>query len=191
MSIHINFNNIGNQIKRGFEQLPQQIAHVPDQLQHAGLDPHAIQDWIHHETDAVLHAAADEIAGAAFRESVTAARAFKERVESLRNDRPDLADAIDGVAIQISLSVMSLTYENFMKRAEDICNLLDQQSQGFQFRRSTIKHVIGITHPDKITFNISGELFTSVLSAGIGIDVPQILAVELMDMALEAAGVPE
>lgn len=189
MSIHINWNNLGHDIQRGFQQLPQQIAHVPDQLQHAGLDPHAVQDWVRHEVKAVMQGAAGEVAGIAFRKSAEFARSFYNQMQGLRQSKPDLATAIDGVGIDISLSILTLHYEGFMGRAEGLCNLLDQQAQNFQFRRSTVRWILENTGPTGITIGISGELFTSALSAGIGINAPLALAIELVDIALEHAGI--
>lgn len=187
MGIHINFNDI----RRGFEHIPQQIAHVPDEIKRAGLDPHAVQDWIHHEAQSVLQAAGGEVAGIAFHESAAFARGLHEKLSALRESKPDLASAIDEVGISLTLSVVTLTYSGFMGRAEGLCRLLDQQSQGFVFNRSSVRWILENTGPTEISLSISGELFTSALGAGVGLTAPLALAVELVDLALEKAGVPE
>ena len=192
MGIRINFNKLGHQIQQGFEHLPQEIAHVPQQIQQqTGIDPHAIQDWIHHEVDQVLQAGAKEVAEVAFKESAKAARALYGGMQKLRDSKPDLATAIDGVSVQVTLSVLTMTYDGFMHRAEGLCNLLEAQSKNFAFTRQSVRWIIENTGPTAISLNVEGELFTSALSAGIQIDAPLALAVELIDMALEAAGVSE
>lgn len=191
MSIHINFGQIGNQIRQGFEHLPQQIAHVPHELERAGLDPNAIQDWIHHETQEVLQSAAGEVASLAFKKSAELARSFYNEMQALRNSKPDLADAIDEVGIEVSLSIITFKYHGFMARAEGLCNLLDEQAQVFALTRSFIRNILVNTGPTEIDVSVSGELFTSALSAGFSIHAPLALAVELIDTALEKAGLPE
>ena len=126
-----------------------------------------------------------------FRTSADFADALYGRLQSLRQTRPDLVEAIDSVSIPISLSVLSLEYDGFMGRAEGLCRLLKEQAAHFQFNRHSIKWILNNTGPSKIGVNLSGELFTSVFSFSIGVNMPLALGVEIVDLALEKAGVPE
>ena len=179
MSLHIDFHRLD----------PRHIGH---EVQHvANMGPEQLQRFVHDEFNHLVHEGATEIARMAFKESAAFARKLKTRMEQLRLEKPELTDAIDGVTITVNLSVITFTYDNFMHRAEGLCNLLDHQSQAFTFDRRSVKWVMENTGPSRIGLAVSGELFTSAISAGIGVDAPLALAVELVDMALEAAGVPE
>lgn len=173
----LNFNDI----RRKFEHIPQDL----------GIDPHAIQDTIRGEFQHIMSEMASPVAKQVFKTSAHFADALYGRFQSLRQSKPELADAIDGVSIPISLSVINLEYDGFMRRAEGLCRLLIEQSEHWQFNRHSVKWLINNTGPDKIGINLSGELFTSVFSFSIGVNMPLALGVEIVDLALEKAGVPE
>ena len=178
--VHAESLNFGD-IKRRFEHIPQDL----------GIDPHKIVDAIRGEFQHILVEGAVPIAKKIFKTSAEFATALYHHLESVRADYPDLSDEIDKVAIPISLSVVNLEYEGFMRRAEGLCRLLSEQADHFQFNRHSIKWIINNTGPNKIGITLSGELFSSVLSFSIGVNMSSKLAAEIVDVALEKAGVPE
>lgn len=191
MSIRINFNKIGHDIRKGFEHIPQEIAHVPNQLQRLGVDPHHLQDWIHHETQEVILSAADEVAEVAFKKSAAAANAAYQWLKALESRKPNLIDAINEVSIGVGFSIVNFSYKGFYTRAEGLCKLLVDQSNDFHMDRTGVRNLLVNTGPTEIGINISGELFTSLASASFSIQAPLLVAVELVDWALEETGVPE
>ena len=179
-TVHAESLNFGD-IKRRFEHIPQDL----------GIDPHKIVDAIRGEFQHILVEGAVPVAKKIFKTSAEFATALYHHLESVRADYPDLSDEIDKVGIPISLSVVNLEYEGFMRRAEGLCRLLSEQADHFQFNRHSIKWLINNTGPDKIGITLSGELFSSVLSFSIGVNMSSKLAAEIVDVALAKAGLPE
>ena len=162
------------------------------------LDPHRVQESLHAVPDELKHVvkdeflhAAGEAAEIAFRKSAQLADASYRHLSQLRQSKPDLVEAIDGVWIDVSMSIVTFHYEGFYGRAEGLCRVLKQQSEHFQLRRSTVRWLLENTGPTTFAFNISGELFTSAISAGVGFGGPLAVMVELLDLGLEHLGVPE
>ena len=193
MSINLNvFNNLGNQIRSGFEHLPQNIAHIPQQVEQAtGINPEDIRTWILHEVGDVLTHTAGDVAKGAFKTSAGLAQGIYDKLQELESERPELVDAINKVAMPISLSVVNMKYDNFYGRAEGLCRVLTEQAQKFEFNRHSIKWILENTGPTEIGVTLSGQLFTSLIAFSIGLECPLELAIELVDIALEKAGVPE
>ena len=179
-SVHAAGLNFGD-IKRRFEHIPQNL----------GIDPHAIQDAIRGELQHILQEVASPIAKKMFQTSAHFAQAVYEHLTALRVSNPELVGEIDAVSIPISLSVIHMEYSGFYHRAEGLCRLLLEQSEHFQFNRHSVKWIINNTGPTKIGVNFSAELFTSALSFSIGVNMSSTLAAEIVDIALEKAGVPE
>ena len=166
-------------IKRTFE-------HIPDQF-----SPQGIQDAIRGEFQQLLSSAAGQIAKEAFKRSAGMAKKTYDSLKAFRESKPDLVEAIDELGISVTLSVITLHYDAFYGRAEGLTRLLTEQSQHFQFNRHSIRWIIENTGPKSVDVNVSGELFTSAFSAGVGIHAPLALMVALVDEALAHAGVPE
>ena len=176
--VHAESLNFGD-IKRTFE-------HIPDQF-----SPQGIQDAIRGEFQQLLSSAAGQIAKEAFKRSAGMAQKTYNSLKAFRESKPDLVEAIDGLGISVTLSVITLHYDGFYGRAEGLTRLLNEQSQHFQFNRHSIRWIIQNTGPKSVDVNVSGELFTSAFSAGVGIHAPLALMVALVDEALAHAGVPE
>ena len=179
-AVHVESLNFGD-IKRTFEHIPQNI----------GIDPNHIIDSIRGEFQHILSETAAPVAKQAFRTSAAVAAAVYEKFQSLEQSKPALVDAINAFALPASLSVVQMEYDGFYRRAEGLCRLLTEQSEHFQFNRHAIRWVLENTGPSKIGVNFSGELFTSVFSFSIGGTMPWALGVEIVDVILEKAGVPE
>ena len=171
-----------------FNDLKRKFQHIPQDL---GIDPNALQNAIRGEFQHIMSEMASPVAKQIFRTSADFAGALYGRFQSLRVSKPELADAIDGVSIPVSLSVVNMEYGGFMTRAEGLCRLLKEQSEHFQFNRHSIKWILKNTGPDKVGVTLSGELFTSVFSFSIGVNMPWDLGIEIVDLALERMGVPE
>ena len=191
MSIFDNIRHGFEQIPQGFQHLPDHLQHIPDELKKAGMDIEKVQEWVHHECVTVLEAAAEEFAKRALREGSEAAKKLYDALTTLRNNRPDLVDAIDEVGFSVSLSAVTLNYDRFYSRAEGLCRVLNGLINTFEFRRSHIKTVVKNTGPTSIAFNINAEVFSSLLSIGAGTQIPLALGVELLDLVLAEVGVPE
>ena len=170
--------SIFDKIKKGFEHLPQELQHVPQQLQHAGLDPHSIQNWIHEEFEHGLQYVADKAAKEALRQSSELANKIYSKLTELKQSHPNLVDEIDDVSIDVSLSIVTMSYDKFYSRAAGLTKVLADAHNNFKLSRSFIRTLIKNTGPTRITFSISGELFTSAVSAGLQCGIPLALGVE-------------
>ena len=178
--VHAESLSLGD-IKRTFEHIPQQL----------NIDPNHIIDSIRGEFQHILSETAAPVAKTAFKVSAAIAGGLYERFQRLEQARPDLVAAINDFSLPASLSVISMEYDGFYKRAKGLCRLLAEQADHFQFNRHSIKWILENTGPTKIGVNLSGELFTSVFSFSIGGVMPWALGVEIVDVILEKAGVPE
>ena len=191
MSIFGNIRHGFEQIPQGFQHLPDHLQHIPDELKKAGVDLGELQQWVHHECVTVLETAAEEFAKRALREGAEAATKLYNALSNLRSKRPDLADAIDEVPFYLGLSAVTLNYDRFYSRAEGLCKILNNLKESFEFRRSNIKTVALNTGPTSVSFDVSAELFSSLISIKAGTQIPLALGVELMDLVLAEVGVPE
>lgn len=169
------FSDIGDK----FKQIPHD------------LDPNRIRDLIRSEFQEVLHSSASQIARQAFRQSASLANKTYQQLKAFREEHADLVEAVDTLAISVSLSVITLHYDGFYGRAEGLTRLLSTQAEHFDFNRHSVRWIIENTGPKSIDININGELFTSAFSAGVGIHGERSFLVELVDTALEHVGVPE
>ena len=131
------------------------------------------------------------VAKQAFQTSASFAEELYHDFQSLEQEDPGLVDAINLVSIPISISVINFKYSGFYKRAKGLTRLLMEQSQHFQFNRHSVRWIMENTGPDEIGVNISGELFTSIFSFSIGVEMPLSLGVRVVDLALKKAGLPE
>ena len=185
-------------IEHAFHPVGQAVAHfdpaqaakaIEAHIQHEVLEkiPSQVHGAIKSELLDVGEAAAKE----AFRFSCELARKTYNKLGALRSSRPDLVSDIDLVSMTVSLSVVTLEYSGFYSRAEGLCNLLDQMHQNFKLRRSFVKNLIINSGPTSANITVSGEIFTSAISAGAGITVPISLLAELVDLALAEVGIPE
>ena len=172
--------NFGD-IKRTFQNVPKNL----------GIDPRMLQDSIRGEFQHIITEMAAPIAKQAFRTSAGLAKKTYESMKRFKESKPNLVEAINELGISVSLSVITLHYNGFYTRAEGLCRLLEEQASHFQFNRHSIRWILSNTGPDSIDINISGELFTSAFSAGVGVHAPLDLMIELVDEALAHAGVAE
>lgn len=158
----------------------------------------AVGDGVKHElphlaeqaVKSALAEGGEAIAKEALSLSAKGARALYGKLHALRESRADLYDAIDEVGFQVSISVVTFSYARFMGRAAGLCDLLDRIARDQVLKRSTVKYLLLNSGPEELHIHISGQLFTTAISAGIGISVPFALGVELVDMALAELGVP-
>ena len=178
--VHAESFNFGD-IKRQFQHIPQDL----------GIDPHQIVDAIRGELQHVLTEAAGPIAKVAFKKSAEYAKKTYDTLTSWKANHSELVSAIDTLGISVSLSVVTLHYDGFYGRAEGLTRLLSEQADHFQFNRHSIRWIIKNTGPKSVDINLSGELFTSAFSAGVGVHGEIDLLVALVDEALAHMGIPE
>lgn len=176
----------------GFKHLPQEIAHVPDQLQKAtGIDPHEIEEWIRHSAVNTIHSIADAATETGLDTFADGLQASYDFLKDKEVRFPNLIDQINEVEVYVGLSVITLHYSGFYARAEGLCKLLKQQAQGLKLTRNTIRWIIENTGPTKISCDVDVEFLTSAFGIRGGINAPMALAVEIVDVVLEKVGVPE
>lgn len=171
-----------------FSDLRRSVQHIPQDL---GIDPHKIIDSIRGEFQHILQEMAAPIAKAAFKKSAEYTKKSYNRMKGFRDSHEDLVAAIDKLGVSVSLSVVTLHYNGFYRRAEGLTRLLSEQSEHFQFNRHSIRWIIRNTGPDSVDVNLSAELFSSAFSAGISFHGETELLVLLVDEALEHIGIPE
>ena len=169
-----------------FSDIGDRFKHIPQDL-----DPNRIKDLIKNEFQEVMQSSASQVARQAFKQSASYAGKLYNTLKSLRERKPDLTDAIDAVGLNVSLSVVTLHYTGFLARAEGLCRLLHLQSEHFEMNRRSVRYLLKNTGPTTITLGISGELFTSALSAGVALEAPLDLMIEIVDEALSHVGIPE
>ena len=157
------------------------------------------------EMEALPEKIEDELqdAFAAFAKSITAEGLRKVRssldsahkkMTELREAKPDLVDAIDEVSFYVEFGPVKATYASFYSRSEGLSHVLSKPPD---LKRSSIVEFFRATVPTSIDFGLSVQVVALVVGSkelgiggGMG-DIPGALAVELLDVILEAAGVPE
>ena len=169
--------NVQHDAERGIRNVGHEITTALPQQAEA-----AIKD--------ALVTTAEPVAKEAFALSIKTARGVHARLQALEKSHPDLVDAINAVSVSVTLSVVTLDYDNFYHRAEGWLNLMQKSHDNFHLSRKFIHDIITNSGPTSMSVNVSGELFTSAISAGAGVTVPTALIAELVDVALEKAGVP-
>ena len=117
-----------------------------------------------------------------------------KKMTELRESKPGLVDAIDEVSFYVEFGPVKATYASFYSRSEGLSHVLSQPPD---FKRSSIVGFFRATVPTSIDFGLSVQVVALVVGSkelgiggGMG-DIPGALAVELLDVILEAAGVPE
>ena len=182
----VNFDDVDFHAESFFSDIADKFKHIPHDL-----DPNRIKDLIRNEFQEVMQSSACQVARLAFKQSAGLANKTYTKMKAFRESHPDLVEAVDTLGISVSLSVVTLHYNKFFGRAEGLTRLLSTQAEHFEFNRHSVRWIIQNTGPESIDINISGELFTSALSAGVGLHGELALLVELVDMSLAHAGVPE
>ena len=123
-------------------------------------------------------------------------RANHRAMVRFREKHPDLVAALDDVSVEVNLKAavsLTLGFDSFYRRAEDIIEVLDEIAQnGLEMRRVLILITIASLLPTSIAVGVEGEFSLGItIGAGVTVGVPAALGIELLDMALEEAGVPE
>ena len=169
-----------------FSDIGDRFKHIPQDL-----DPNRIKEVIRHEFQDVLKSSAGVVARQAFKQAAGLAHKTYAKMKAFRESHPNLVAAIDTLGISLSLSVVTFHYDRFYGRAEGLTRLLSVQSEHFEFTRHSVRWILENSGPKSVDINIFGEIFTSAISAGVGVHGELSLMVELVDMALSHAGVPE
>lgn len=117
-----------------------------------------------------------------------------KELTKLRDKKPDLVDAIDELGFYGEFGPITATYSGFYTRFEQLSDALSKPPA---LKRKQIIDFLRATGPTSINFGISVQVVALVvgskeLGVGGGLnDIPAALAWEILDIILEAAGVPE
>ena len=144
-----------------------------------------------------MEALAKEAIKPVLKQAAKDARAWHRAMKKLREERPDLVDAIDALGFVVTLKCnveIELEYANFYTRAEEIAGILDRfGDDGIKPRRRDIIGFMRATGPTAVDLGIGAELSLGVDIGGSAklSSIPLELFLELADLALEELGVPE
>ena len=158
--------------------------------------PHLVQSEIPHALQNGLEQAGRELTKIAFHEALpkmhSAAVKMKALLDQAKRDPTFFESAINGVSFRLNISAVTITWGNFYERAEEIISALEHYTQNKpEFNRSSVISFLKGVSASTVSLDVSFEAFTSVISGGVGIDLPQDLGLLAADEILKAAGVPE
>ena len=122
----------------------------------------------------------------------------KSGLDSLRESRPALVDEIDNLSIYLELGPVTMTWEGFYTRAQQVADILDYYVDNPPtVRRKDILDFIAAVAPTSVDAGISVQAALLVVSskelsigAGLG-EIRLALFLELGDLILDELGVPE
>ena len=140
---------------------------------------------------------AQAVSGEGLRQFRDLVKGAHREMDKVAERRPELVDAIDGVAVTFEPGPMTLTYSGFYSRANDIASSLDHYvNNPPKFTRTSFLDIIRAIAPTSIDLGISVNFALVVGSKELGIggslgDISTELFLELGDVLLEKLGVPE
>jgi len=160
----------------------------------------AIED-VSDAIDDLISAALDELARALTKQGLKSFRAaavsVRDKLRELERRRPDLHDAVDGITIWLQLGPIKMEFARFLSRADSLITTADIWiDHPPSLHRREIRTVVDTLGPDTIDLGISVNFALLIgskeLGVGCGLDKIQgELIQELLDLLLEACGVPE
>ena len=138
-----------------------------------------------------------ELSKGVFKEASKAVHQWHSAMERFRRERGELVADIDEVGFQIVLKLnveITLLFSQFFTRANDVSAVFDRYAnEGIELRRRDIIAMVQAVGPTSVCLGVEAEIALGV-DAGFGAyvtDVPLHLFLQLADIALEHAGVPE
>ena len=138
-----------------------------------------------------------ELSKGVFKEASHAVHQWHSAMERFRRERGELVADIDQVGFQIVLKLnveLTLLFSQFFTRANDVSAVFDRYAnEGIELRRRDIIAMVQAVGPTSVALGVEAEIALGV-DAGFGAyvtDVPLHLFLQLADIALEHAGVPE
>ena len=149
----------------------------------------ALGEKVKEEVEALITHLTQIASGQVFRMALVAVKAFKSKADALRKSNPVLVKSIDKIGFKINLNILILKYSSFYSRADEIAGVLTKLAEHPpELRRSTITSAIVALAPSDLEPGAQLPFLPSGFSfPGVSND----LIAELLDTALEAAGVPE
>ena len=184
------------------EQAVSAATHEIDAEVHKGL--HEVESRLHEVPDQIEEAIKDAVADLARAVTKEGLSTVKEVVDTthsklteLRENRPGLVDAIDGLSGYIEVGPMTLSYSGYYSRLEGVAGVLDTYiNHPPEFRRGPIIEMVKALGPTSVNMGISVQVVALVVGSkelgvggGLG-DVSMDLFAELGDLILEKMGVP-
>ena len=123
-------------------------------------------------------------------------RATHKAMTRFEEKHPDMVDALNGVSVEVNLKAavsLTLGFDGFYTRLDQVVGVLDGiAANGLEMRRGPILDSIAAMLPTTVAVGVEGEFSLGItIGAGVTVGVPAALGIELLDMALEEAGVPE
>ena len=184
--------------KKGIHELEEFKDNALDEIEEKGRElGHELETLPDHMKDAAV-TVMRELADVLNSEMIKRVRGLMgliaKGLKRLKKERPDLAKEIDKVGFDLEFGPMTLHYQDFYSRSEE---LLTAMAKPPELTRSSIRAFLHGTGPSTVTFNISVQLaFLVAASKDLGLgggskNIPFILAVELIDEILEVIGVPD
>ena len=176
---------VGNEIENGVRTAGREVEQgLTEKL------PELVEDAL----EDAMEAFAKSITSEGLRKVRSSLNSAHKKMTALREAKPGLVDAIDEVSFYVEFGPIKATYASFYSRSEGLSHVLSQPPD---FKRSSIVGFFRATVPTSIDFGLSVQVVALVVGSkelgiggGMG-DIPGALAVELLDVILEAAGVPE
>jgi len=153
------------------------------------------------EAEKLIKAAIDELAAAITKEGLKqfrkAAVSTRDKLKDLDRRRPDLHDAINDITIYLQVGPIKMEFSRFLTRVEQLITSVDIWiDRPPKMKRSEIRTMVNTLGPDTIDLGISVNFALLIgskeLGVGCGLDkIKGALIEELLDLLLEALGVPE
>ena len=182
---------VGHEAEDGIRSAGREVEEKANALQR---ELESLPDKIEEELQDAIEAFAKSITAEGLRRVRSSLDSAHKKMTELRESKPDLVDAIDEVSFYVEFGPVTATYASFYSRSEGLSHVLSQPPD---FKRSSIVEFFRATVPTSIDFGLSVQVVALVVGSkelgiggGMG-DIPGALAVELLDVILEAAGVPE
>ena len=149
----------------------------------------------------LVEAALQELAKAVTREGLKklrgAVKTAAGKMEDLARDKPRLVESIDACGFELNLGPLTLEYDGFYSRSEELLDALDRfVGQPPAFRRKPVLELVEALGPTTLDFGASIEFALVVGSQELGVggklkSVPLALGTEIADLVLKELGVPE
>ena len=206
-NVESSLKRVGNEIEGGVKRVGDEVeagikqvgGEVEAGVRTAGREvedglTEKLPELVQEELQDAIEAFAKAITSEGLRKVRASLNSAHKKMTALRDSKPGLVDAIDEVSFYVEFGPVKATYASFYSRSEGLSHVLSQPPD---FKRSSIVGFFRATVPTSIDFGLSVQVVALVVGSkelgiggGMG-DIPGALAVELLDVILEAAGVPE
>ena len=183
-------------VRRQIEQLPEVIESKAEQAAHKVYQE--IREEAEDLVDDVVGSLGEALARKGLEEFRELVGGTRDALEAKREKRPDLIDEIDNMSVYLELGPVTMTWEGFYTRAEQVAIILDHYVDNPPaIRRKDILEFIAAVGPTSVDAGLSIQAALLVVSSkelsiggGLG-EIRLALFLELGDAIMDALGVPE